>query len=490
MHRVARDDEGCLGAVGPSKLDACPRVVAGLVVDPPAVAQGVAVGVIGACDRELHLIARLRLHLDNTAAVVAVADGEGRVVGLAPRLDAPVHAGLEVILEVGPPPPHGRAGVGLPVHGVLRVHEDAEIGVTEAPAPATPVGMGRIAQAVGQEVEPRGRIALLERRVGVRRSPGLRRIERAERAVALADVGVDPLARGQALVAAEVHAAEDRLALVLAPGRPREDVEEPGDEEAMRDAVLVGDVVDPQLRDARAEAHVAAVAAHAPQGLREIGLAAPDADVHRPRVRLVCDLDDPAGALGVVAFAHVLPAAQAVAALDRREQVLGGGIAVGVLPQAGKHLAVCLDGLADEVGAGRGLLQLARRAGGGGDEALDVELIGVEHQADHRLLVVGVAADVGEHDEPRTLAGRRRRGACHGSHREGQQGKQQAGEIAGVHGRVSCTVTMLAARAAGLSPGCKRLHDPERRAVTVRGRAAPSAPRAGRRRGCRRSGTA
>jgi hypothetical protein len=50
----------------------------------------------------------------------------------------------------------------------------------------------------------------------------------------------------------------------------------------------------------------------------------------------------------------------------------------------------------DEIDAGGGYSQFARGSGGGGDEAFDLELVGVEEQADEGLLVIRVAADVGE----------------------------------------------------------------------------------------------
>ena len=53
-------------------------------------------------------------------------------------------------------------------------------------------GMGRVAQADRQEVEPRRRVPLLERRVRVRGRPRARRVQGPERAVVLADVLVDP----------------------------------------------------------------------------------------------------------------------------------------------------------------------------------------------------------------------------------------------------------------------------------------------------------
>ena len=55
-------------------------------------------------------------------------------------------------------------------------------------------------------------------------------------------------------------------------------------------------------------------------------------------------------------------------------------------------LAVCLDCLTNQIRPNDVLFQLAGSAGGGGDQSLDFKLIGVGHEANQRLLVVGVAA--------------------------------------------------------------------------------------------------
>lgn len=81
--------------------------------------------------------------------------------------------------------------------------------------------------------------------------------------------------------------------------------------------------------------------------------------------------------------------------------------AVSMLSEIRPHFAIRADNLADQVGAGDGGLQLTGRARRAGDQAFKVEFICVNHQPDHRLLIIGIAANVGEHEQPRALAGKR-----------------------------------------------------------------------------------
>ena len=72
--------------------------------------------------------------------------------------------------------------------------------------------------------------------------------------------------------------------------------------------------------------------------------------------------------------------------------------------------AVGGDPLGDHPGVGA-VLQVG---GAGGDQPLHVELVGVEQEADHRLRVVGLVADVGQdqHPGPLAAAAGRRPGPC------------------------------------------------------------------------------
>ena len=66
------------------------------------------------------------------------------------------------------------------------------------------------------------------------------------------------------------------------------------------------------------------------------------------------------------------------------------------------HLLIGVHDLADQVRSGLLPVPEVRR----GDQSLDVELVGVEHQPDERLAVIGFgnasgqAADVGQDDQP------------------------------------------------------------------------------------------
>ena len=88
--------------------------------------------------------------------------------------------------------------------------------------------------------------------------------------------------------------------------------------------------------------------------------------------------------------------------LDAAPQRLGGRIARVVQEEVRSHLLVGVHDLADQVRSGLLPVPEVRR----GDQPLDVELVGVEHQPDERLPVIGFgdasgqAADVGEDDQP------------------------------------------------------------------------------------------
>src|SRR5207249_3798430 len=103
--------------------------------------------------------------------------------------------------------------------------------------------------------------------------------------------------------------------------------------------------------------------------------------------------------------ADVLAAALRVARLDPPGEFLSHWPAPGVARELFPYLAVRRDDLADEFGPGAGFFQFARRTRRRGDQSLDFEFIRIDHQPDHGLLVVGIAADVGEHAEARAFGG-------------------------------------------------------------------------------------
>ena len=107
----------------------------------------------------------------------------------------------------------------------------------------------------------------------------------------------------------------------------------------------------------------------------------------------------------IVAGADVLAAAMRIARdhscakrFDRRPPR-------GVPLQVGQHLAIGVENLANELRAGDRLLQFAGRAGAGGDQQLEIELVRIHHQPNHGLLVVGIRADVRQDGKARTLGG-------------------------------------------------------------------------------------
>ena len=84
-----------------------------------------------------------------------------------------------------------------------------------------------------------------------------------------------------------------------------------------------------------------------------------------------------------MAFADGIAAAIRVAGLDAGEELLSRGITVRVSSQVGSDLTIRLNDPPDELRLHNFLLQFSGRAGRGGDETFQLELVGVEHQPDH-----------------------------------------------------------------------------------------------------------
>jgi hypothetical protein len=188
-----------------------------------------------------------------------------------------------------------------------------------------------------------------------------------------------------------------------------------------------------------------------PERLGEVGRAAPDEDPDGAGVGPIHDPGDPFRGLGVLALADALldgdlRAGDGLAGPDDAPERLGGGVAVVVEEEVRAGRLVGVDDPAYEVGPG--LLAVAKV--GGGDEGLDVEVVGIEHQADERLAVVGLglagfqAADVGEDDQAGPSGG----GWLVG---RGRRGEEEAQADAERKGRDACH--------ASLSPGVEPSRD-------------------------------
>ena len=83
-------------------------------------------------------------------------------------------------------------------------------------------------------------------------------------------------------------------------------------------------------------------------------------------------------------------------------------------------MPIGLDNLADQFRLHGLFFQLPLDTGRGRDEPFDLEFIGMDHEPDHRLLVVRIAADIREDNEPRFIRGR------HGQARQDDRGQQSA----------------------------------------------------------------
>jgi hypothetical protein len=85
--------------------------------------------------------------------------------------------------------------------------------------------------------------------------------------------------------------------------------------------------------------------------------------------------------------------------------------------QVRQDRAIRLDDLMNEFRAGHRLLRFAGLASARGNQQLDIELVRIRHQPNHRLLIVGIGAHVRQHRQPRTL---RRGGNGHPRHERGK----------------------------------------------------------------------
>jgi len=77
--------------------------------------------------------------------------------------------------------------------------------------------------------------------------------------------------------------------------------------------------------------------------------------------------------------------------------MLAGRVVGPVFLQVRQYVTICVDDLKDQLRS-RVLVVPPPEASA---EALDLEVAGVEHEAHHRLLVIGIASDVGHHHESR-----------------------------------------------------------------------------------------
>ncbi len=133
------------------------------------------------------------------------------------------------------------------------------------------------------------------------------------------------------------------------------------------------------------------------KGLSEVVDRPPDEDPQRARVVPAGAAHDPVGPLGRPAHA---PAERGIegSLLGHLPQRVGGGVAVRVGREPRVVRGVMVEDLEDVL--------LAAGPPGRGDEALDVEHVGVEEEVRQGLEVVGIgAADVRRDDDPGPLTG-------------------------------------------------------------------------------------
>ncbi len=236
-------------------------------------------------------------------------------------------------------------------------------------------------------------------------SPGGDRIQCSQRAGA-ANVVFNPVTAGGGDISCQVHASIDPIAAVTAWGFGSENVEQAGEFAAdpVGQAVLIVDIIDSKAAAELLKICWCFALFCSPQGLCKIGLPAPDTDVER--IFGCCGIDlmqQPAGGFCVESIADCRASAKSIAGTGARQQFFGRGPVIGVLQQAGAYLSKGIHNFPDEFGARDGFLKFSDGPGGRCDQQADVELIGVEHQPDEGLLIIGVTADVCEYRQPGPL---------------------------------------------------------------------------------------
>ena len=236
-------------------------------------------------------------------------------------------------------------------------------------------------------------------------SPGGDRIQCSQRAGA-ANVVFNPVTAGGGDISCQVHASIDPITAVTASGFGSENIEQAGEFAAdpVGQAVLIVDIIDSKAAAELLKICWCFALFCSPQGLCKIGLPAPDTDVER--IFGCCGinlLQQPPGGIGVELFADRLASTKLIAGTGARQQFFGCGPAFGVLQQLWAHLSKGFHNFPDEFGARDGFLKFSDGPGGRCDQQADVELIGVEHQPDEGLLIIGVTADVCKYRQPGPL---------------------------------------------------------------------------------------
>ena len=166
-----------------------------------------------------------------------------------------------------------------------------------------------------------------------------------------------------------------------------------------------------------------AIVLYAIQRLSEVGLATPDGQVQRPLGR--AGIDKPhkfARAFGVVSFANVVAAAERIPRFDSLPQLTRFGPTGRVLLQIRQDSCIGVDNVDNQLGPRYRFLQLAWCSGSAGNQRLDFKLVGIDHEADHRLLIIRITTDVGQDGKSWAVVGPK------GGRRENTQAHDKRGE--------------------------------------------------------------
>ena len=410
-----RSGETCLLGVAAADLD-CAIVIPRFPIDEPIVANLITIRIIRAGCAESHGFGGLYGQVHNGLALVIIESSHRIMIGLLECFGyAPIHPGRKVMLKGLSPSPDCRLG-GTVFHAVLgddRVHatscvcpDGLRLGVrlTEdiASAPAPVRRTLAAAQSVADKTKKRGCVALHD--------VFQFRIERPERTMVLDYVFLQPW------IVDKLEFVERPVLVMAVAGNPRpcsfvvfmvthlaggdnvKEIRECQPHPASR-VVLIGDRIDSELGDELGELLLAPGVLHVPKRLSQTVGPAPDTDPDRAVIRLIDDLYYMARALRTLAFSDSCHAEFGRAGLGYAQQMLLRRISGRVLEQVAMDLAIRFDPLADVLGTNLVPEPNLRR----GDQAFDIEFVRVDQKANHRLLIIRLVGNIGQHNHSRLI---------------------------------------------------------------------------------------
>src|SRR5690606_14772383 len=261
--------------------------------------------------------------------------------------------------------------------------------------------MIRITQSIPQKIKPGWSVTFLQDAMWIGGGPGFQRIGRPERTMPTLDMSLNPVQRRQRFITPQVHPAKNGIPFILPFDGLIEDIKHPRKHRKhfIEYSVLISDVVYSYSSDKFLINFRISGILHLPQGLKKIGLATPNSDINRSIILLVHHLDDPIGPFSIMTFANISGPPMRIAPFDIFDQFFAIRISRVVKKEIGSDFTISPEYLPDQMRFHHSLLQFSRSSGSRGYEPFHIKLIEIKRQPDQGLLVVRVAADVGQDEE-------------------------------------------------------------------------------------------